>query len=96
MRQQYFVYLIANYKRNVLYTGVTNNLVKRIFTHKTELIKGFTSKYKVHDLLYYEIFDNASLAIEREKQIKRWSRKKKNALIAKMNPMLKDLYSNII
>jgi len=94
--QQYFVYLVSNYKRNVLYTGITNNLVKRVFAHKKELVKGFTAKYKVHYLLYFEIFDNALLAIEREKQIKRWSRKKKNVLIAKMNPTLKDFYPTII
>lgn len=94
--QHYYVYILSNHKRNVLYVGITNNLIKRAFEHKKGFIKGFTSKYKVYDLLYYEIFDNVLSAIEREKQLKKWSRRKKNVLIAKDNPTLKDLYPSII
>lgn len=93
---QYFVYLLSNYKRNVIYVGITNNLKRRVWEHKQELVEGFTKSYKVHDLLYYEIFDNPESAIEREKQLKNWSRRKKNVLIAKMNSTLKDLYPTVI
>lgn len=94
--ERYFcVYILSNYERNVLYIGVTSNLLKRIWEHKEELREGFTSNYKVHDLVYYEFFEDPVSAIEREKQLKKWSRKKKDELIAKMNPTLKDLYSTI-
>jgi putative endonuclease len=94
--KQFYVYILGNYKRNVLYIGVTNNLIKRVFEHKNGFVKGFTCKYKVHDLLYYEIFKDILSAIEREKQLKRWSRKKKNILIAKENPTLQDLYQSLL
>ena len=76
--------------------GVTRKLVKRAFEHKKELVGGFTAKYKVHDLIYYEIYETAIGAIAREKHLKRWSKVKKNSLIAKFNPNLKDLYSSIL
>ena len=88
--------MLSNYKRNVLYIGVTGNLVKRIWEHKEELVEGFTKKYHIHDLVYFEFFDNPESAIKREKQLKKWSRKKKNTLVAKLNPTLKDLYFTII
>jgi len=94
--QQFFVYILSNFKRNVLYIGITRNLLKRAWEHREGLVNGFSKLYKVHDLLYYEIFEDSLSAIEREKQLKRWSRKKKNALIAKINPTLKDLYPTII
>jgi len=94
--QQFFVYILSNFKRNVLYIGITRNLVKRVWEHREGLVNGFSKLYKVHDLLYYEIFEDSLSAIEREKQLKRWSRKKKNALIAKINPTLKDLYPTIM
>jgi len=93
--KQYFVYIISNFRRTVLYTGVTDNLVKRVWQHKNNVVKGFTQKYFLHSLLYYEIFDNPTLAIEREKQIKGWVRKKKDELIMTINPELKDLYEDI-
>lgn len=74
-----------------LYTGVTNNLERRVFEHKNKLVKGFTSKYNVDKLLYFEAFHEITDAIAREKQIKGWIRKKKDVLIEKMNPDLKDL-----
>ena len=94
--RKFYVYILSNYKRNVLYIGITNNLIKRVYEHKNNLIKGFSSKYKVHDLLYFEIFNDALTAITREKQLKRWSRIKKNKLITKTNPSLKDLYYTIL
>lgn len=94
--RKYYVYIMSNYNRNVLYIGITSNLSKRVWEHKEGLVEGFTSKYKIHDLLCYEEYYDPQTAIEREKQIKIWSRKKKNALIAKINPTLKDLYPTII
>lgn len=87
---------MSNFKRNVLYVGVTNNLQKRVWQHKQNLVKGFTQRYQVHDLIYYETFSDPNSAIEREKQIKSWSRKKKDGLIKKSNPELKDLYPEIV
>ena len=96
-RQRYFfVYMMSNRKRNVLYTGITGNLIKRVYEHKQGLYGGFTAEYNVSDLLYYEVYEDPKYAIEREKQLKRWTRKKKNALIAKINPTLKDLYPTLI
>ncbi len=96
MEKYYCVYILSNFRRTVLYTGITCNLVARVYQHKNDLADGFTKKYQVHDLLYYEVFDNPTSAIEREKQIKGWSRKKKDQLILKFNPGLKDLYSQIV
>lgn len=96
MSQQLYIYLLGNFKRNVIYIGVTRDLVKRVWEHKNDLVPGFTKTYQVHDLLYYEIFDDPKTAIEREKQVKGWNRRKKNALIASINPNLKDLYPTII
>ena len=88
---RYFVYLMTNKSNSVLYTGVTNNLVRRIFEHKQKLIPGFTSRYNVTKLVYFEETDNVVDAITREKQIKGWIRQKKNTLIATANPKWKDL-----
>jgi putative endonuclease len=92
----YCVYILSNYRRTVLYTGITGNLVARIYYHKNELADGFTKKYHVHDLLYFEVYEDPISAIEREKQIKNYSRKKKDQLIMKFNPQLKDLYDEIL
>jgi len=94
--RNYYVYMISNFRRTVLYTGVTNNLVRRIYEHKNNLADGFSKEYFLHDLLYYEIFEDPTSAIEREKQIKGYSRKKKDKLIMRFNPKLKDLYEEII
>ena len=93
--KQYFIYILSNFRRTVLYVGVTDNLVKRVWQHKNNLVEGFTQRYYVHDLLYYEIFDDPNSAIEREKQIKGWIRKKKDELIMKFNPKRRDLYEDI-
>lgn len=96
VKKLYFIYILANINRNVIYIGVTNNLIKRVWEHKNNLVDGFTKKYRVHDLIYYEIFDDIKTAITREKQLKSWSRKRKNKLIASKNPKLIDLYKNLI
>lgn len=94
--KRYFVYILSNFKRNVLYVGVTNNLIRRVYEHKENMIDGFTKDYQVHDLLYFEEYGDPKTTIAREKQIKNWTRRKKNALIAKQNPTLKDLYKTLI
>ena len=91
-----YVYLMTNKSNTVIYTGVTNNLVKRIFEHKENLVEGFTKKYNINKLVYYEIFDTIEDAIAREKQIKAGSRKKKLTLINSMNPTFQDLYYELI
>ncbi len=88
---QYFVYMLTNAWRNVIYTGVTNSLETRIWQHKNGAVDGFTKKYNCHSLVYYEIHEQISQAIEREKQIKGWSRAKKDALVASLNPKWEDL-----
>jgi putative endonuclease len=87
-----YIYLMMNDTNTVIYTGVTNNLLKRIYEHKEKLVEGFTKKYNVTKLVYYEEFDDIKNAIEREKQIKGGSRKKKIDLIKSDNPEFKDLY----
>ncbi len=86
------VYILASGKNGVLYTGITNNLIRRISEHKEGLIPGFTKKYKVYFLVYYETYDYGLTAIKREKQLKKWKRKWKIDLIEKDNPNWKDLY----
>jgi putative endonuclease len=91
--KQYYVYILTSDNSKVLYTGVTNNLLKRVYEHKEKTIKGFTSKYNINRLVYYEVFENIEEAIKREKQIKGGSRNKKERLINKFNPRWEDLYS---
>ena len=88
----YYVYILSNYKRNVLYVGVTNDLLRRIWKDKKGVIDGFTKKYQVKFLIYYESTSDPTSAITREKQIKSWSRASKEKLILSMNPEKKDLY----
>ena len=91
---QYYVYILTNTHRNVVYTGVTNDLIHRIYEHKNHLDKGsFTAQYNVDQLVYYEITSSIDAAIEREKQIKGWNRKRKNKLIESKNPNWVDLYN---
>ncbi len=92
MKSESFIYIIANKNNTVLYTGVTSNLISRIYQHKEGLCKGFSKKYNLNKLVYYEIYNDISLAIEREKQIKAGSRSKKEKLINKKNPEWRDLY----
>jgi len=93
MSKTYFVYILASKYNGTLYIGVTNNLEKRIFEHKTNVIKGFTAKYCIHKLVYFEETQNIVLAIEREKQLKKWNRKWKIRLIEENNSEWKDLYN---
>jgi putative endonuclease len=95
MNKQYYVYIMANAKNNVLYTGVTADLIKRAYEHRNKIFIGFTCKYNVTKLVYYEIFDDPVNAIEREKKIKGGSRKKKFELINKSNPEWKDLFDEL-
>ena len=89
--KQYYTYLMTNKRNNVLYTGVTSDLVKRVYEHKNKLVKGFTSKYNVNKLVYFEEFGDVEEAIVREKQIKGWLRSRKLNLIKGTNPTFKDL-----
>ena len=90
----YYVYMITNKTNTVLYTGVTNNLERRIYEHKNKLVDGFTKKYNINKLVYFDYTTDVTSAITREKQIKGWSRAKKNALIESVNPRWEDLSEN--
>ena len=90
----YCVYILSNWDDSVIYIGVTGNLPRRLYEHRNGLAEGFTKKYNVHKLVYYENTSDVYIAISREKQLKGWSRKKKNELITKVNPEWKDLSEN--
>jgi len=90
-----YVYIMAN-ARPTLYTGVTNNIIRRVYDHKHKLIEGFTKKYHLHKLVYYEVIDGELQGIVREKQIKDMNRSLKLKMIKHMNPSLKDLYCDLI
>jgi putative endonuclease len=87
----YYVYILTNWSNKVLYTGVTNNLERRIYEHKNKLVPGFTEKYNVTKLVYFDSSSDVKAAIAREKQVKGWTRQKKIDLIESMNPEWKDL-----
>ncbi len=92
----YYVYILASQPNGTLYTGVTNNLIRRVWEHREGLVEGFTKKYHVHRLVYWEQGEDVVAAIRREKQIKKWNRSWKIRLIEKENPDWKDLYSTIV
>ena len=92
IKNQYYIYILANKRNGTLYIGVTSNLVKRVYEHKNNIIDGFTKKYSIHKLVYYEITDDIESAIRREKQLKKWNRKWKINLIENSNPKWIDLY----
>jgi|SRR3989344_2710821 len=94
--RQYYVYIATNYTNRVLYTGVTNNLVRRMYEHRNKVVSGFTSRYKIFKLVYYETLQGAEDAMKREKQLKAGSREGKLKLIKSMNSQFKDLYEEII
>ncbi|MEM7716905.1 MAG: GIY-YIG nuclease family protein [Cyanobacteria bacterium P01_A01_bin.68] len=96
MSEQYYIYIIRNQYNTVLYTGVSNDLIRRVYEHKEKLIAGFTKKYNVNKLVYYEIFTDINSAITREKQIKAGSRQKKIDLVNSMNPQWCDLYEGLL
>ena len=87
----YYVYILASWDDSVLYIGVTNNLLRRLYEHRNHLVPGFTTKYNVHKLVYYEETTDVKAALEREKQLKKWRREKINALIRAANPDWIDL-----
>lgn len=89
--KEYFVYMLTNKYHNVLYTGVTNNIRRRVHEHKRKLVSGFTKKYNCTNLVWFEKFTDVNLAIVREKQIKVWQRSWKNNLVEKDNPTRQDL-----
>ena len=95
MRTESYLYLLANKHNNVLYTGVTNDLIRRVYEYKNKLVAGFTQKNNVDRLVYFEVCSGIVVAIEREKQIKGWSRKKKQDLINTLNPEWDDLYRSL-
>jgi putative endonuclease len=92
MNRQYYVYIMTNKGNTVLYTGVTSDLTRRVYEHKSKLVDGFTKKYNVHKLIYYEIFDDPENAIIREKQIKAGPRRKKVELVNTINADWTDLF----
>jgi putative endonuclease len=91
-----FVYIMASKRNGTLYVGYTNDLARRVYEHKNNLVKGFTNKYTVHMLVYYELCESFDSAVQREKQIKEWKRSWKLELIEKVNPLWKDLYDELL
>ncbi len=96
MIKQPAVYILASKKNGTLYTGVTSDLIKRIWEHKNNMVDGFTKHYRVHDLVWFELHESMDSAIAREKNIKEWKRAWKLNLIEKDNPVWRDLYDNIV
>ncbi len=90
-----FVYILASAKNGTLYIGVTNDLLRRVYEHRNDFIDGFTSRYKVHMLVHYEVFNDMYEAIRREQRLKKWKRVWKIRLIEESNPQWRDLYSEI-
>ena len=93
--KKFYVYILAKERNSTFYVGVTSGLIKRGWEHKNEVADGFTKKYAIKKLVYYETFDNAENAILREKQLKKWNRPWKMRVIKEMNPDWKDLYQGI-
>ena len=96
MERQPCVYLLASKRNGTLYTGVTSNLLKRVWEHKSNLVESFTSKYSVHTLVWYEVHDTMETAIQREKTIKNWKRAWKMKVIEEINPEWRDLYPDLL
>ena len=94
--KRYYVYILTNKDNHVLYIGVTSSLVKRVFEHKNKLAEGFTKKYNINKLVFYEETDCIESALRKEKQMKKWKREYKLNVINKMNPEWRDLYNDII
>jgi putative endonuclease len=92
----HYVYILASNRNGTLYVGLTHNLIKRTWEHKNDIVKGFTNKYQVHRLVYFEQFEDKDEAIKREKQLKKWQRRWKLELIEGYNPEWKDLYKDIV
>ncbi len=94
--QEYYVYILASKRNGTLYIGVTNNLIKRVWEHKNKAVPGFTEKYNVDRLVFYEVYQDINEAIKREKRLKKWNRKWKIDLIEKENPNWRDLYEDLL
>jgi putative endonuclease len=94
--KSYYVYILASKRNGTLYIGVTNDLIRRVYEHKNNLARGFTSQYNVHLLVYYEQTIDIHSAITREKQLKKWKREWKIELIEKSNPRWQDLYGDLV
>ena len=92
----YFVYLMASQKNGTLYVGVTNDLVRRVFEHKNDLVEGFTRRYGVHTLVWFESTSSIQAAIQRERQLKNWKREWKVGLIEQLNPDWNELYDGLL
>ena len=95
MNRYFYTYILASKRNGTLYVGITSNLIRRIYEHKNDLTDGFTKKYSVHDLVYFEQHLDVNIAIRREKRLKEWPRKWKLALIEVDNPEWRDLYPEI-
>ena len=91
MEKNYYVYIMTNWNNRVIYVGITSNLEQRVYVHKHKLLEGFTKRYNVNKLVYYDCTTDVKSAIEREKQIKGWVRRRKIALVESMNPEWNDL-----
>ena len=87
----FFVYILTSYNGNAMYIGVTSDLIRRVYEHKSGMIEGFTKQYRVHQLVYFEQFEDVRAALEREKQLKKWSRAKRNGLVETANPEWKEI-----
>ena len=94
--KQYYVYILASKRNGTLYIGVTNNLIRRVYEHKQNIIKGFTEKYSVHNLVYFEKTADIESAILREKRMKKWKRQWKIKLLEEFNPEWRDLYEELL
>jgi putative endonuclease len=95
VRAMYYIYIMTNVAFGTLYIGVTNDLIRRAYEHKNSFVKGFTKKYKLDKLVYFEVFDNIEAAIHREKCMKEWNRKWKLRQIMELNPEWADLYDSL-
>ncbi len=96
MDKYYYVYILASRRNGTLYVGFTNDLLQRVFAHKNDLVEGFTKRYSVHTLVYFEQCEDRNAALQREKQIKEWKRSWKLELIEKVNPGWKDLFEEVV
>jgi putative endonuclease len=93
--RQFYVYILASRPGGAIYVGVTSDLVRRVYEHRNGFVPGFTSRYKIHQLVYFEVHSTALVAIQREKNMKHWPRSWKTRLIAQSNPTWRDLYEEI-
>jgi putative endonuclease len=94
--KSYYVYILASKRNGTLYIGVTNDLIRRVYEHKHDVVEGFTKRHQVHDLVYFEQTEDIESAITREKQLKKWNRWRKIRLIEESNPDWNDLYDKLL